>query len=123
MKTTLDIDDQLLADAKALAARQRGSLSRLIEEGLRLHLRVRMQSAAVPHGKLRLPVFKKRSGLVAGVEYLFTPARLEAKRAVMHGLRVFDGDGRQASGSCRPPRQRRHRAALRLPTRPRAPGR
>ena len=48
MKTTLDIDDQLLADAKAMAAGQRTSLSRLIDEGLRLHLRVRMQSAAVP---------------------------------------------------------------------------
>ena len=68
MKTTLDIDDQLLADAKALAARQCTSLSRLIEEGLRLHLRVRAQSAAVPHGKPRLPMFEKRSGLVAGVD-------------------------------------------------------
>ncbi len=34
MKTTLDINDQLLANAKVLAARQRTSLTRLIEEGL-----------------------------------------------------------------------------------------
>ena len=33
MKTTLDLNDQLLADAKALAAHQRTSLTRLIEEG------------------------------------------------------------------------------------------
>jgi len=33
MKTTLDLNDQLLADAKALAAQQRTSLTRLIEEG------------------------------------------------------------------------------------------
>lgn len=39
MKTTLDLNDQLLADAKALAARQRTSLTRLIEEGLQLRLR------------------------------------------------------------------------------------
>ena len=31
MKTTLDINDQLLADAKALAAQQRTSLTRVIE--------------------------------------------------------------------------------------------
>ncbi len=34
MKATLDIDDQLLSEAKALAAHQRTSLTRLIEEGL-----------------------------------------------------------------------------------------
>lgn len=39
MKTTLDINAALLADAKALAARQRTSLTRLIEEGLQLRLR------------------------------------------------------------------------------------
>jgi Family of unknown function (DUF6364) len=39
MKTTLDINDTWLARAKALAARQRTSLTRLIEEGLQLRLR------------------------------------------------------------------------------------
>src|SRR6202012_887161 len=39
MKTTLDLDDELLANAKALAAQQRTSLTRLIEEGLQLRLR------------------------------------------------------------------------------------
>ena len=39
MKTTLDLNDQLLADAKSLAAQQRSSLTRLIEEGLQLRLR------------------------------------------------------------------------------------
>jgi hypothetical protein len=41
MKTTLNINDQLLAGAKALAAQQRTSLTRLIEEGLQLRLRGR----------------------------------------------------------------------------------
>ena len=44
MKTTLNINDQLLANAKVLAVQQRTSLTRLIEEGLQLRLR----SAARP---------------------------------------------------------------------------
>jgi uncharacterized protein DUF6364 len=76
MKTTLDINDQLLANAKALAAQQRTSLTRLIEEGLQLRLRA--QHAAAPRGKLRLPVFKGRGGLVAGVNPLSNKALLHA---------------------------------------------
>ena len=76
MKTTLDIDDRLLADAKALAAQQRTSLTRLIEEGLQLRLRA--PSAVVPRGKLRLPVLKGRGGLVVGVDPLSNRALLEA---------------------------------------------
>ena len=44
MKTTLDLNDQLLADAKALAAQQRTSLTRVIEEGLQLRLHVKSPS-------------------------------------------------------------------------------
>lgn len=76
MKTTLNIDDQLLANAKALAAQQRTSLTRLIEEGLQLRLRA--TSAAVPRGKPRLPVVKGRGGLVAGVDPLSNRALLDA---------------------------------------------
>ena len=76
MKTTLDIDDRLLADAKALAAQQRTSLTRLIEEGL--HLRLHTQSAPLSRGKPRLPVFKGRGGLVAGVDPLSNKALLSA---------------------------------------------
>jgi hypothetical protein len=39
VRTTLDLDDGLLAEAKALAARERLTLTRLIEEGLALRLR------------------------------------------------------------------------------------
>jgi hypothetical protein len=59
MKTTLDINAQLLADAKALAAQQHTSLTRVIEE--RLQLRRRSQ-AAPERGTLRLPIFKGRGG-------------------------------------------------------------
>lgn len=76
MKTTLDINDQLLADAKAFAAQRRTSLTRLIEEGLQLRLRA--QAASTQRGKPRLPVWKGRGGLVAGVDPLSNKALLEA---------------------------------------------
>ena len=74
MKTTLDLNDQLLADAKALAAQQRTTLTRLIEEGLQLRLRATANPA--PHGRVRLPVFKGRCGLVEGVNPLSNKALL-----------------------------------------------
>ena len=73
MKTTLDINDQLLINAKALAAQQQTSLTRLIEEGLQLRLRAH---AAPRRGVFRLPVFKGRGGLVAGVDPLSNKAML-----------------------------------------------
>jgi hypothetical protein len=76
MKTTLDIDDQLLSEAKALAAHQRTSLTRLIEEGL--HLRLRVQPAAGRRGKVVLPSLKGRGGLVAGVDPMSNKALLDA---------------------------------------------
>ena len=76
MKTTLDINDGLLADAKVLAVQQRTSLTRLIEEGLQLRLR----SAASPAKSRvrRIPVLKGRGGLVAGVNPLSNKALLGA---------------------------------------------
>ena len=76
MKTTLDLNDQLLADAKALAAQQRTSLTRLIEEGLQLRLRA--TAAATKPRRVHLPVFKGHGGLVAGVDPLSNRALLEA---------------------------------------------
>ena len=76
MKTTLDINDQLLADAKALAAQQRTSLTRLIEEGLQLRLRA--QATGRARGRVVLPVFKGRGGLVSGVDSRSNKALLEA---------------------------------------------
>ncbi len=76
MKTTLDLNDRLLRDAKALAVRQRTSLTRLIEEGLQLRLQA--QAAAGQQQRVRLPVFAGRGGLVAGVDALSNKALLEA---------------------------------------------
>ena len=76
MKTTLDINDQLLANAKVLAAQQRTSLTRLIEEGLQLRLRSAAGPAKAP--RRRIPVLKGRGGLVAGVNPLSNRALLGA---------------------------------------------
>lgn len=76
MKTTLDINDRLLAEAKALAAMQRTSLTRLIEEGLRL--RLRMACAPQRQGNVRLPVYRGHGGLVKGVDPLSNKATLDA---------------------------------------------
>ena len=76
MKTTLDLNDQLLANAKVFAAQQRTSLTRLIEEGLQLRLRA--SAARQPKGRVRLPVFEGRGGLVAGVDPHANKALLDA---------------------------------------------
>ena len=76
MKTTLDLNDKLLVAAKALAAQQRTSLTRLIEEGLQLRLRA---ATAEPTAPLRrLPVFHGRGGLVADSDPRSNQAMLEA---------------------------------------------
>lgn len=66
MKTTLDLNDQLLAEAKAMAAQQRTSLTRLIEEALQSRLRAHADKPV--RRSVRLPVFKGRGGLVAGLD-------------------------------------------------------
>ena len=76
MKTTLNIDDQLLSDAKALAAHQRTTLTRLIEEGL--HLRMNAQPVGRRRAKVSLPLLKGRGGLVKGVDGLSNKALLDA---------------------------------------------
>jgi Family of unknown function (DUF6364) len=76
MKTTLDINDSLLANAKALAAQQRTSLTRLIEEGLQLRLRSSHTETKV--SKRKIPVFKGRGGVVAGLNPCNNRALLDA---------------------------------------------
>ena len=76
MKTTLDISDSLLANAKALAAQQQTSLTRLIEEGLQLRLRSSRNPGKLT--KRKIPVFKGRGGVVAGVNPCSNKAMLDA---------------------------------------------
>ena len=56
MRTTLNLDDTLLMEAKALAARERLSLTRLIEQGLALRLRLAAAPYAVHAPPISLPV-------------------------------------------------------------------
>lgn len=76
MKTTLNLNDQLLANAKALAAQQRTSLTRLIEEGLQLRLRADLAKPMTT--RKRLPVFNGQGGLVAGLDPRRNKTMLEA---------------------------------------------
>lgn len=64
MRTTLDLNPDLLAEAKALAAREKLTLTRLIEEGLALRLR---QPASTAGGRLPLPVHQGLGGLSPAV--------------------------------------------------------
>lgn len=76
MKTTLDINDSLLANAKSFAAQQRTTLTRLIEEGLQLRLR---SSLAAPASiKRKLPIHKGLGGLVAGLNPMSNKSMLDA---------------------------------------------
>lgn len=63
MRTTLDIDDQLLGQAKALAAYERKSLTQVIEEGLAIRC-AKGQKPASRGGPLLLPVFHGKGGLL-----------------------------------------------------------
>ncbi|MDS1140262.1 DUF2191 domain-containing protein [Pusillimonas sp. SM2304] len=74
MKTTLDLNDTLLAEAKVAAARQRTNLTRLIEEGQQL----RLQKQRMPAKPVRLPVYRGKGGLMPGLDGLSNKALLDA---------------------------------------------
>ncbi len=74
MKTTLDLNDALLTEAKTLAAQQRTTLTRLIEEGLQLRLRAQRSSTR----PLPLPVYRGKGGLAPGLDPLSNKSLLEA---------------------------------------------
>jgi hypothetical protein len=68
MKTTLNLNDDLLVKAKAIAAREKTTLTSLIEEGLKLRLR-----KARPNGIGKMPVlqiYRGKGGLVDGIDPL-----------------------------------------------------
>ena len=80
MKTTLNIHDALLVEAKALAARQSLSLTRLIEEGLRMRMRAGETTPA--RSRRAMPVFRSRrgsrNGLAPGLSGLSTREMADA---------------------------------------------
>jgi hypothetical protein len=76
MKTTLDLNDRLLTEAKALAARQHTTLTRLIEEGL--SLRLQAESRPGRASRVSLPVFRGRGGVRPGIDPKSNRALLDA---------------------------------------------
>lgn len=63
MRTTLDIDDRVLRQAKQLAAREGKTLTRVVEEALRERV-ARPRHRAEP---FRLRVLSKKGRLIPGV--------------------------------------------------------
>lgn len=79
MKTTLNIHDALLIEAKALAARQRSTLTRLIEEGLRMRLRSEQSPPAKARpSMLVFPVLEGKGGLMPGIDGTSNRSMLDA---------------------------------------------
>ena len=76
MKTTLDIDDELLVKAKALSARERKSLTSLIEEGLRL--RLRRAGFGKRSSRVTLAIYRGKGGLISGIDPLSNRSLLDA---------------------------------------------
>lgn len=76
MKTTLDIADKILAEAKALAAREQTTLTKLIEEGLTLRMRAQAARAARP--RINLPVSNTGGGLFPHIDYCSNKSMFEA---------------------------------------------
>jgi len=64
MKTTLNIDDRLLAQAKSLAAAEQSTLTRLVEEGLALRLRHK----PTRQRRVTLPTYSGSGGLAEGID-------------------------------------------------------
>ena len=79
MKTTLGLNDRLLAEAKAFAAEHDTTLTRLIEEGLQLRMRTKPSNKK--RGAVRFPVFNGRSGLAGGVNPLSNKCLFEASES------------------------------------------
>ena len=79
MRTTLNLNDDLARRAKEAAARERTTLTRLIEEGLRLRLRA--PERAAPAAPPPLPVYHGRGGLLPGIDPLRNRSLLDAADA------------------------------------------
>ena len=86
MKTTLNIHDTLLIEAKAFAARHRSTLTRLVEEGLRM--RLRSEQVLATKARPPMPVFRAvpgQGGLAPGLNGVSTREMLDLLDTPAHG--------------------------------------
>lgn len=65
MRTTIRLDDRLLAEAKAFAARTGRTLTSVIEDALR---RLMAPEKGAQRSRVRLPVSSQKGGLREGVD-------------------------------------------------------
>lgn len=82
MKTTLDIPDELLIEAKAVAARRRTTLKEMVTRSLRREIGLdepeeSASDAWFETGPLGLPVLKKRASTMSPDEYFEKLAAIE----------------------------------------------
>jgi Arc/MetJ-type ribon-helix-helix transcriptional regulator len=82
MRTTLNIDEALLADFKQIAARSHRSLSSVIQDALREALGARAERGA--RAPVDLPVFRGGSGVLPGVD-------LDSNAALLYLMDEADG--------------------------------
>ena len=82
MRTTIRLDDDLLADAKAVAARTGKTLADVIEDALRESL-ARRRAGRGPRRKLRLPIVNGK-GVRPGID-------LDDSAALVDAMEVHDG--------------------------------
>lgn len=79
MKTTLNLNEDLIASAKSMAAQHHSTLTRLIEEGLRLRLAAGKSVGITARAYVpKLPVFNGQGGLCSGIDPNSNRAMLEA---------------------------------------------
>ncbi len=74
MRTTLTIDDRLLALAKTRAHEQHQTLGQLVEDALQRYLSAHQPATSVPE----LPVFDRGTGFVEGVDWSSNRGLFEA---------------------------------------------
>lgn len=67
MRTTLNIDDHLLAEVKVIAAREHRSIGDVVNQALRRHLDSRAEETT-PRGAFSFPDFQYPAGLRVGVD-------------------------------------------------------
>ncbi len=76
MKTTLNLHDDLLARVKSLAALERTTLTKLVEDGL--VLRLRQKKAPMPGTLKDLPLSRRHGGLLKDLDGTSNRSLLDA---------------------------------------------